>query len=178
MTAALTTVDYAHHEIHSGSFFHAMVVDASMADTETISLAFKTPTGTKRVHMFYRWESKAGGHIEILEGPAWTQGTGVATAIYNRKRLTSMTASGVLEDRNQVAFTASNQVIASPTITNAGTVIETVYAFGATRTAAGGRDDNEIILKPDTTYAYRFTADGNTNAGWLSLNWYEHTDAA
>ena len=178
VSGALAVVSFAHHEIHEGDSFFADVVDLVMANADTINIVFKTPPGTKRAHMTFGFSTAVGGHVDVLEGPTWNQGTGTAVGIFNRKREATMNSSMLLEDLNQVAFTASDELILNPTGLAGGTTIHDVYAFGAQKVPAGGREENEILLLPDSTYCMCFTADGANNKGQLVLNWYEHTDSA
>lgn len=177
ITSTLQTITYAHHEIHSGSAFFSTAEDTSMADSETLALAFKTANTTERAHMLIAWSTKAGGLIELLEGPTWTTSTGSQEPIYNRKRLTSMHSSMLLED-TAGSFSATDNLVLNPTALAGGTAIWEERAWSATgqAQASAGRDVAEWVLKPDTQYAVRFTAAGGTNAGAIALHWYEHTD--
>ncbi len=171
------TIGVEHHEIHEGDAFHSGGVDTSMANTDTLILAFKTPPGTKRVHILHSFVTLTGGHLEIIEGLTWTNQTGTKQAILNRKREASMDSSGMLEDQAQAGFVASDNMILNPTGLSGGTVIHTHYAYGEKNFFAGqGRGTEEFILKPDTQYAFRFTADAASNAAQIMLNFYEHTD--
>lgn len=170
-------IDVAHHEIHAGDSFHACGTDTSMGNSDTLILAFKTASGTKRIHLFHSFITLTGGHFEIIEGPTWTNQTGTKQPIYNRKREASMNSSSLLEDQAQVGFVASDNMILNPTGLSGGTAIHTHYAYGQKNQFTGrGRDIEEMILKPDTQYAIRFTADAASNAAQMLLDFYEHQD--
>ena len=170
-------INVEHHEIHEGGSFLCSTVNATMSDTETLALCFKTPAGTKRAHMFVGYVSKLSGHLDLLEAPTWTTGSGTQQPIYNRKRLAGMTASVLLEDTTST-FVANGAMVRNPGSLAGGTSIEQYYTFGKKDKIGGGghHSDDEWILKPDTLYALRFTADENSNGGQIMLNWYEHTD--
>lgn len=171
------TIDVAHHEIHEGDSFHCCGTDTELADEATLILTFKTPAGTKRVHMLHSFVTLTGGHLEILEGATWTNQTGTKQPIFNRKREASMNNSGILEDQAQAGFVASNNMILNPDSVAGGTAIHTHYAYGAKNFYSGqGRELEEFILKPATQYAFKFTADAAANAAQMMLNFYEHTD--
>lgn len=173
---SLFTIQGPHHEIHEGAAFVCDAVDTAMANAETLALAFKTPTGTKRTHMIFDFTDKVGGHAELIEAPTWDTGSGSQNTIFNRKRLAVMTESVLLEDTTS-SFVANNAMVLNPTNLAGGTVIHDLYAFGSQNRATDRqRDANEFILKLDTLYAYRFTADGAANAGHVALDWYEHQD--
>ncbi len=170
-------IDVSHHEIHEGDSFTCNAIDLTLASAATMSLAFKTPSGTKRVHIFHRFVTLTGGHVEVTEGPTWTNQSGAKQAIYNRKREASMGSSGMLEDQAQAEFVASNNMILEPGSISGGTVIHTSYAFGRKNQFTGAnRETDELILKPDTQYTYKFTSDAADNSANMVLDWYEHTD--
>ena len=177
LTGSIITIDYAHHEVHGGSSFASDVVDTTLANAETICLAFKTAAGTKRIHLIEKWIVLVSGYIDLIEGPTWTNQTGTKVPIYNRKRETTMKSSVLLEDQAQLGFVASNNVIGNVTGLSGGTTISTEYAFGTRRSPASrARGTNEWILKPDTQYCIRLTSTANSNAAQIILDWYEHTD--
>ena len=169
------TIDSAHHEVHEGDAFEACVVNDSMGSGATLALAFKTAAGTKRMHLLMAFDTAAGGHLELLEGATWDAESGTEATIHNRKRETTMASSGVLADQAQAGFLASDVMHKDPS-TLAGTAICAQYAFGANKTPAGARGAAEWILKPETQYAVRLTADNASNGGFIGLTWYEHTD--
>lgn len=177
LTGAVKTITVPHGAAHEGHAFLADFVDETLGDGATIELCFKTPPGTKRVHMWIEFTTLVGGDVRILEAPTWTTNTGAQSPILNRKRLASMTASGILEDTTGT-FTATDNVNANPDGLAGGTVIHHLYAWGKKEVmqAGGTRDVWEIMLKPDTLYAVVFTADGGSNKAQVILNWYEHTD--
>ena len=177
MTGVQMAITYPHHEIHGGSSFFTVVTNESMADNDTLVIAFKTPAGTKRMHMVWSASTLVGCHMDMLEGPSWTQGTGTAVAIMNRYRQASPDSSMLLEDKNQATFTASDEIIQDPTSLSGGSASLPVYIFGDKKTTGGeGGDRDEWIMKPDSTIAIRMTADGGSNKGQIILSWYEHTD--
>lgn len=175
---AILNITSAHQEIHEGSAFMVDAVNILMSDGDTLILAFKTPSGIKRVHFVMDYSSLVSSHIELIEAPIWTTGTGSLITILNRKRETSMKSSGVLEDLTSTpTFAANNAVLLDPTGLSGGTTIKTMYAFGAKqRSTTLSRDVSENLLWPDVQYAVRLTSDDNSNKGQLHLDWYEHTD--
>ena len=93
-----------------------------------------------------------------------------------------MSSSVILENVSSAStFIANNKIIANPTghDSSAATIIRRLYGWGAKeKFDAAGRDENEFLLKPDTTYAVVFTAESGSNKAQIILNWYEHTDKA
>lgn len=181
LTNAFIGLTHEHHHVHAGDSFVAGFTDNAMADNDTLIVAFLTPPGTQRVHMVIQFSTLVGGDIQVWEGATWTNRTGSLLPIINRKRETVMTAPGILEDQAQVGFLASGNLIENPTGlgTGSATSIRRVYAWGKKEKfmAGGGRDSEEMLLRPATQYAIVFTAEGNNNKGQVELNWYEHVDS-
>lgn len=177
MSNALKTIDLGHHEIHEGAMFICEVVDTTMGASDTIALAFKTPAGTKRVHMVVSWSTKTEAHVELIEGPTWDNQTGTQAPIYNRHR-DSATASILLEDQSTAGFTATGTLGANPTSLTGGTVVWNDYTWSSKNVGAISRGASEFILAVSTQYAVRLTSGVTSNAGEITLDWYEHTDVA
>jgi len=171
----MVSIDESHHEIHEGDSFTANSADTSMALSDTLILAFKTPDTTKWVHLIASYTSKAAGHVDIFEGPTWDASSGSQLPVYNSERNSSNTTA-VLEDTTGV-FTDTNNIVLNPTTFAGGTAIRTLYVFAAKSSGGGERNTEEIILKQGTTYGICFTADAGSNAADVHLTWYEHTGA-
>ena len=175
-THAIIAIDQLHHETHQGYKFICNNKEIGIIVNGTSSLAFKTPTGTKKIHLLIDWATYAGGDLKILEGATWTQGTGTAVNMMNSNRNLNYN-SIILEDVNQPTFTASNQMIQNVTIVSRGTEWLLDSSFGFRNIISGDtRDEKEIILAPDTQYIIEFTSSSAGNSVFIGLSWYEHTD--
>jgi hypothetical protein len=167
MTNAKVGITYEHHELHEGDSFVLSVTDGSMAGTEYIGLAFITPASPKRVHMVAEWATLGVAHSEIIEGAVVTGGT--AAVPFNRNRA-NITASAVTSCKTYDS--AAGDTIGG------GVTIHSAYAYSAKNQGSeGGRDAQEIILAPQTTYAFKAISDAGGGAITISLHWYEHTDS-
>ena len=182
VTGTQKIISFAHSQVHYESSFVFDYVDEALADNETIVLAFKTPAGTNRVNFFPEFTTLVGGDLQVYEDTFWTAGTGSAQSVINRKRKDSMITSAILENVSSAStFIANNKIIVNPTghDSSAATVIRRLYGWGKKeKFNAAGRDENELVLNPDTAYAVVFTAEGGSNKAQLILHWYEHTDKA
>jgi len=183
LTNAMVQISYPHHEVHDGCSFTTVFTDETLADAETIVLAFKTPRGTKRIHLLLMFTTLVGGSLNIWQDATWTTTTGVVNPIINRKQEEDTKVSGVTEDLTTTpAFTATGNILSNPTLTGGvvtpagATSLDKQYAWGEKGKIGAGylRDENEFILRPDTTYAIVFTSIGAANKAQVSLNWYEH----
>ena len=172
----LITTTYPHHEVHEGASFRCVAVDTTLDDTETLSLAFQTPAGTKRAHMLIGWATAGAAHVELLEGPTWDDQSGTAAVIWNRFRDTPG-SSVLLEDQAQAAFTASDALHMNPTTLAGGDSIELGRDFSSTKNTSQNRGSAEWVLDPGVQYAILLTSDVNGSSGFIELDWYEHTDS-
>jgi len=166
-----------HFEIHAGDHFEASLVDETMNDGEVILFAFKTPNTDKYIHMLTVFSAKVAGHIEILEAGTWSRAQTSVVNIFNNNR-NADNLSGLLQDASQTAFNQGSSLLGSlaalQSLAGTSTIFQDyIMAAGASR---GGirREADERVLKKDSTYVIRFTADGASNGGFLSLKWYEH----
>lgn len=178
LNGAVSVIPYEHKEIHSKDSFHVDTTDTSMANNDTLVVAFKTPAGTKRGHMVIGFHSKGMANIQMLEGPTWDNESGSLLPIYNRFREDAPDSSVLLEDAGQASFTATNNLILNPASLAGGAALDTLYTFASrNRETGGSRGIHEWVLEPDEQYAIVLTANEASNAGQLIVDWYEHTDA-
>ena len=169
-------VDFAHYQIHKGNSFIAHNDELTMATTETINFAFKTPVLTAgEIHMIVEYETLIGGTLEILEAATWTAQTGTIYVPINRDRNSSNQAL-ITGNETTTLFTANEIAFDVTTIlTTNATVIHMDRAPDVQKKAATSpRELSEFILKAETTYVIRFTAIGDSNSGFIRLSWYEH----
>lgn len=161
--------------VHDGDSYHVFFTDDTMADDETINIAFKTPVSTtKEIHMVMDWSVKAGGTVEVKEAATWTKQSGTIKKPINCNRLSTNT-SEILGNETSTVFTANEVAYNVTTIlTTNATTIEEQAIFGTANKGGGHRGLHEMILKSDTTYVIILTADGGSNAGHLHLHWYEY----
>jgi len=177
MTDALQAIDYVHHEIHAGSSFHVQLYNAALAAAAALRISFKTPTGTKRVHMIFSFASEGASHLTIAEGATWTTNTGTVVVPINQKRVAAPTASILLEDKTATPDYTANGVLTGTTEVSAGTTLRNIYVFAANKVGGTGEHDAEIVLMPDQTYTISlFNDEAQAKKLILHLDWYEHTD--
>lgn len=170
------TIDVGHHEVHEGDSFLCGHSDVSMSNADTFVIAFKTPI-TRRVHLIYEIHALAGCHVDIYKDSTWDASSGSLLPMYNRLQANSPKSSLIEEDQSTGSFIANDNMILDPTTHVAGTkVIPSFYLFGSNQKSGGTRAVGEIVLEQQTLHSVVLTADGNSNAGEVLLNWYEHTD--
>jgi len=144
-TGALTTIDYPHHEIHTGNtwaFHHENLAPASGVSTY---LHLKTRAGAP--HLVLEFEAVGGVlGISISEG-ATVATAGTVISMTNRNREYASTLS------TMVGYTGS-------TFTTVGTVIATRCLLATSTSQAKSnsvvREGGERIFKPNTDYVINF----------------------
>lgn len=162
-TGALEVIDYANHEVHSGSHYNYRDYYTITKNSEKDFLIV-TPNSTKFAHLIFGLESIT------------------STVTFNIFENCTVSDNGTLEpvrNRNR-NFDNGNLVLLyeDPTITNNGNEIASgIFGAGRNSNGGGGRDTEEIILRRDETYCILIT---ELNVATTSVNilfdWYEHTD--
>jgi len=184
-TNTLQTIEYEHHEIHSGSSFTCSHQESAPTDTnDRTIISFKTPSGTKYPHITMSASATAVSVARIREAPTYTDNAGTTLPVYNRNRVGTPTASTVL-DTSQNPDTAGSATYwdhddADPPSED-GTVIAEIPLGSATSPvkSVGGsaRAQQEWVLKPATFYSFEVKSlDASDNTHWIEIDWYEHTD--
>lgn len=177
--AALRVIGSEHGEVHEGHAFSAAYVDLAMGNADTFIMAFKTPAGTKRVHLVYFFDTLTGAHLDMYKDSTWTADQGDPTVeIFNRFQTNAPSSSALLENTNQAGFVASNQIIIDPTNHVPGTeIMPPDYAFALKGKFQGKQHAmSELILEVDTLHSLVMTSDAASNKIQLVFSWYEHQD--
>jgi hypothetical protein len=159
-THAQNMIDYSHHEIHAGSHFFICDYDDSIAINETIDFVVITPNTTTWSHMELDFASISGASLQVYEGASAVVGGTPVTPFNNNRN--SATASTLT-------------IIKDPTSITTGARIAG-YLAGANRVSGIVSREQEIILKQNTTYLFRFTSLANSNAISFCGEWYEHAN--
>lgn len=163
MTSVLATIDHEHHKVHSGShfIFSDTFVLTSAASKEYI---IQTGTNTSYSHFVFNVGCNVSTNFNFYE--TVTVGTvGAAINTFNN---------------NRVLGTAPKTAIFSdPTNSTVGSslvVFRTGSSAGVQGAASGqsNRAGEEFILKANTNYLVRITANEASCTGHIIGEWYEH----
>ena len=163
-TFAIDTIEYEHHEIHSGSFYRAGF-QKDIANNETAIFAITTPDTTKWLHFRPAIDCELEATIMLYENP---------TSVTGGNALTPRNA-----DRNS-ANTSGATVVTDPTINTTGAVVLGNIVLGSKKDIGGNSDAAyEWILKQNETYVIVVTNNsGSANECNIRCQWYEHTSKA
>jgi len=167
-TNAFETIEYEHHEIHSGSFFVIKSV-ADLASGQVVDIRITTPAGTKEAHLEAILTVESQTNWWLYEGVAITV-AGAALLPLNRNR-NSLNASILTFDLIQ----NGSILLANADTDLAGITIPFLSGIiGSGRGSLGEEDSRkEIILKTGEVYSLRFELAAAGYVNW-SLEWYEH----
>ena len=160
-THVLETIEYEHHEIHSGSSYTADR-NVELSSSANMDILLVTPVSTKWPHMFYEIESQAESLFTLYESPTATAGTAIPAI--NRNRNVTKPATMTLSH--------------TPTSITTGSTILRQHHLGAGKSFGGGaRGVHEFVLKGNTKYLIRIT-NLTVSDNWVNIviNWYEHTN--
>lgn len=172
-TSSLQSVDYSHHEIHSGSHFFVSGYQ-DIANGNVLDFSWTMPNTTKWTH--WTWQIDCEDEINwfVYENPVLTNPLANAITPLNNNR-NSDTVSGT---------TMKYEVHANLAAANADTDVSGATVMESGLTKAGGffvpgggaaSRDSEIVLKQNEDYCLRAIANA---AGYINfyMGWYEHTD--
>ena len=161
-TNSLQTVDYEHHEIHSGS--HYIICDyssAGLGSGTVIEFLFTTPNTAEWSHLTFSVFSATGATIELFSG---------ATGITGGTPITPRNNNG-----NSIN-TSNVTIIQDPSaITSDGTRIAGFLA-GAGRESGFVSRSKENLLTQNSTALVRITSTASQNRISWCAEWYEHTN--
>lgn len=163
VSGAVTTIDFAHHEVHDGDHFFVDGFGTVGVGT-SIDFTIVTPNTTRWSHMLFNIETTQPTEIYIYEANNLGTGGTAATPINNNRN--SLGTSTLVIKQGQ-------------TVGTLGTLLSSkaVGAPGVAGKSSGGMASrvDEMILKQNSNYLYRITSRGGTNIISYQGYWYEHT---
>ena len=166
-TGAIETVDYSHHEVHSGGhYFIEGWIEHDI--TDTLEWVVTTPDTTKWAHMDFRISGTDITTIDIYEGSSNVVNGTPITALNSNRNSANTSVLTILRDPSSIT---DGVLIGGFKFGSSG---------GGNKASVGGsatRDD-EMILKQNTTYLWRITSGADDNYISFRGNWYEHTNVA
>ena len=183
-TRSLQTIEYEHHEVHSGSSFTCHFANNVTNIGEMTAIAFNTPAGTKYIHLTITAAATGGASVGLYEAPSIDANEGTELAIYNHNRTmtenTSIVSSIVTTPVVNKA-TSYNETQAANANISTTTPLLLKYVGTGGKGAIGGesRGTAEFVLAASTQYVVLMTSLTNDDSvNNITLDWYEHTDKA
>ncbi len=180
-THTLQTIEYEHHEIHSGSSFTCNYENTTTNIGEMTVIAFNTPNTTKWIHFVADISSTGACYVLLCENTSIDVGEGTEITIYNRNRnsTNTSTVSSIEATPSAGEATSYNEVQAAGANITTTTTLERNYLGAGDKKTLGGstRATQEWVLDQNQQYAVIVVAQTNDDAvTTITLDWYEHTD--
>ena len=168
-TNSLQTVDYEHHEIHSGSHYFVAGV-ADLAINHVLDFTWQMPDTTKWIHWTWKISTESETLWQVYEDVVETNPLANALTPYNNNRNSGNTSATTMKYEDQANLAAAN----ADTDVSGGILLESGIS-GAGRDAGGSSRSHEIVMDQAKLYCLRATASA---AGYINfeMQWYEHTD--
>ena len=171
-TNARTTIEYEHHEIHSGSHYTVHGFLDIPGANDVLDFTWQMPNTTKWTHWI--WE------IDVDSGIAWyiymdaVATNPLANTITpinsNHNFIASKPSATTMKYEIQVDLAAAN----ADTAVGAATLVAS-GKIGDKQSGGNAGRSHEKVLKQGALYCLRAVA---TAAGYINfnMNWYEHTN--
>jgi hypothetical protein len=169
MTNALRVIDYAHHELHSGSHFTWGVTSGDLDDGGTMEFILTTADTAAWPHLLISVTGALDTTVEFFEDTTHT--AGAAETSFDNNRNTANTAGMDINVSNDDGADGTLLLPERFGIDAGG---------GANRTASGGqaRSEAEWDLRQNAKYLLKVTSNTDNNVVSIKLSWYEHTSLA
>ena len=163
VTNTLQTINYEHHEIHSGSSFIAC--DVQNISTTTLKWMIVTPSSTKYAHIVF--DINCTGEITTLITEGADRVAGTPLTVINRNRVGTPADATVTVSRSPTDGSTDG------TVTLLHLRLGATGVGNKTLTSGGNRGINEYVLKPNTKYIVSCTTYADVYVS-MCLDWYEH----
>lgn len=174
-STSFQVIDYAHHEIHSGShYFNEFATDVPALDW--IDIRWTTPNTAAECHILISVRTQEEGLYQLYEdAPILNAGTTIP--IFNNNRNSGNT-SGVTGVDYIINTTEANANLDTD-ISGATKLRQALLGSNQGNVSGEIRSDNELVLIPDTAYLLRVNNQVSSTRyiSWV-LDWYEHTPHA
>ncbi len=175
------TIDYVHHEVHSGSSFTCHFNNEVTNTGEMTGIAFNTPNTTKWMHLIAHAYASGSSYFAAYEASDLDVDEGTDLAIYNRNRnsAAASTVSSVETSPEAGKATSYLEAQLSGATLDTTTEIMRKYIGSSGKSDYGGEASHadEFVLKQNTQYCFVLVSlTDDTITHNITLDWYEHTD--
>lgn len=165
ITRSLQTIDYAHHEIHSGSHYYIQGY-LELDNTDTFYVKLVTPDTTTWSHFTFDIRSTGICTTSLDEDATGGMTGGASVTPINNNRNSGNTSSVVITS----GVTACTGYATRLEVDKWGS-----NGFKETIGGGSGRED-ELILKQNTVYCRSFISGADDNIIQFKASWYEHAN--
>ena len=169
-TNTLQSIEYEHHEIHSGShYFVCSYVDLTAG--QVLDFTWLMPDSAVWTHWVWDIDSEAEFNWLVYEGATATNPLDNTITPRNNNRNSNNTSGTTMKYEIQANLAAAN---ADTDVTSATLLESGITGSGKKLTGSTNRA-SELVLDQASLYCLRGIA---TEAGYVNfcMQWYEHTD--
>lgn len=168
-TASIQTIDYEHHEIHSGDHYFVRSY-ADLAINHVLQFTWQMPNTTKWIHWRWQIDTESETLWQVYEGGSITNALANTITPLNNNRNSANTSGTTLKYEDHANLAAADTDVTPTTLIMSG-------ISGAGKDNGIDAQSDELVLKQNELYVLRATA---TAAGYVDfhMRWYEHTDKA
>lgn len=166
---AVKSIDYEHHEIHSGNHFFVQGYQ-DLSINQVLDFTWLMPNTTKWIHWTWEISTESETLWQVYETAIVTNALANSAVILNSDRNSAVISGTTMKYEVQADLATANADTNVATATLIGSGIS-----GTGKDSGMSKKEHELILKQGTLYCLRATA---TAAGFINFNmqWYEHTN--
>ena len=169
ITRALTTLDFSSTQTNVGNHFF-MAGYQDLANGNVLDFTWLMPDTTKWIHWTWEIDTEKETLWQVYENAVATNPLANTITPLNSNRNSGNPSGTTLKYEVQTNLAGAN----ADTAIGSATLLESGIS-GAGQKAGDANRINKLILKQDTLYCLRATANA---AGYINfnMNWYEHTN--
>ena len=163
-------MDYAHHEVHSGSHFTYTYTDADFDIADAVEFLIVAPDTTRWPHMVIDVDAALDTIVQLYENTAAAGHTiNAAQPVYNNNRNSATVNTTTVNTHNDDGADGTLIFASAFGISTGG---------GANKITGGGatRGEQEWVLKQNYKYTLKVTSGTDDSSMSMKLSFYEHTD--
>ena len=166
-TGAFETIDYAHHEIHSGDHYFATGYQ-DLPINKVLDFTFETSDTTKWKHFIWKIQTESEFLWAIYESPRVITELIDRYTPLNSNRNFSDDSSATVRWETFGSLSAAN----SSTDVDRGTLLK-AGILGSGKEGGDASRENEVVLKQNTIYTTMFE-NGSSGNNKITLNCKKH----
>ena len=171
-TRSIQTIEYEHHEIHSGSHYFVKGFAQIPALNDVLDFTWLMPDTTKWTHWVWQIDVSKGVTWYIYEDATATNPLANTITPMNSNRNAGNSSGTTMKYEIQADLATAN----ADTNVSGATLIASGI-IGDNRIGGNANRSNEIILKQGKLYCLRAIATAASDLNF-DMEWYEHTDQA
>jgi len=170
-SSAITTMEYEHHEIHSGSHYFVKGFLEIIGVDDVLDFTWQMPDTSKWTHWIWSIFTEKAISWYIYEDVVATNALANTMTPFNSDRNSDKTSGTVLKYELQADLATAN----ADTAVGGDAILLKSGQLGDNKSGGVDSRTHELILKQGSLYCLRAVA---SSAGYINfdMEWYEHTN--